>query len=48
MTQNFVGESLARSIAKRAVIPGLQQSRLNEVVAIASRDQAKARKRQRN
>lgn len=30
------------SIAKRSVIPGLQQSRLNEVVAIASRDQAKA------
>jgi len=29
-------------IAKRAVIPGLQQSRLNEVVAIASRDEAKA------
>lgn len=29
-------------IAKRAVVPGLQQSRLNEVVAIASRDEAKA------
>lgn len=30
------------SIAKRSVIPGLQQSRLNEVAAIASRDQDKA------
>ncbi|OMF69646.1 Gfo/Idh/MocA family protein [Paenibacillus glucanolyticus] len=30
------------SIAKGSVIPGLQQSRLNEVAAIASRDQDKA------
>lgn len=30
------------SIAKHSVIPGLQQSRLNDVVAIASRDQGKA------
>lgn len=32
------------SIAKRAVIPGVQQSRLNEVSAIASRDEEKAKK----